>query len=264
MSNILLSYPQVPHDALYYVSTNAYADFRTEENLITGERYNYAHLSAATTGTIRTEWDLGTSGSATIDHVIISRADLLVSGGITTVLVEGGNGSSPAYSTIHNDASFASSTLLGRGAADYYATFSTSSAYRWFRYSLTSGSSTKYPSSTVHLGTLFDFDVDPDPQLTILEPGLQKTTAIDGTEHVFMTGDSRYQLDLEWRGVTDAKAETFMNEIVPRRYVFIREVTDHGTLLGAGLIHCEISQAEHTDRKDGFNTIKARFVELLG
>lgn len=264
MSNILISYPQVPYDALYYVSTNAYADFRNEENLITGERYNYAHLNSATSGTIRTEWDLGASGSATIDHIIIARADLLVLWGVSPVLIEGGNGSSPSYSTIYNDASFTSATLLGRRATDYYATFATSSAYRWFRYSLTSGGTGKFPSSTVHLGTLFDFDEDPDPQLTVLEPGLQKSVSVDGTDHVFMTGDSRYQLDLEWAGVTDAKAETFMNDIVPRKYVFIREVTDYGTLQGAGLLHCEIVQAEHTDRKDGNNRIRARFVEILG
>lgn len=97
-SNLLISKPAIPKDAMIAKTRGTYADDLWHRNARRGLRHNLARLATAAAY----EWvcyDLGWNKHAdpeeaytsTVDHLIIARADMLQSDGVTRVKLSGGD-----------------------------------------------------------------------------------------------------------------------------------------------------------------------------
>jgi hypothetical protein len=87
-SNLLISIPDIPRRAITRSSLNAYADLHGLKNVTQGRRHNIAKLSTGKTQ----EWvqyDMGPGNTASANHLIIARADMLKHSGCTGVTLTG-------------------------------------------------------------------------------------------------------------------------------------------------------------------------------
>lgn len=268
-TNLVISYPDIPWNAIYSDTTPDYSSASVihHSSHITGQRFiRWYWPSASTTPSVR--YDMGTGNTATADHVIIARADLLQSAGVTRMRVKRGSDGS-AWTDQVDDASFATATLYGPRTNDYISTFATTSAYRWWQFYLDSSSST-CQHSKFHLGMFFDFGYDPYDFRIDLRPASEAYWYSDnGTRWGYRLEQPVHVMDVEWRGISDDNVTSFSNKIARWKHVnpvFLCTKSTHDILNSHRIIHCILDSwsTEQVSKKNDYNLVKARFIEILG
>lgn len=262
-TNLVISFPDIPEAAIATTSSATGATDFDPANLARGPRY-LGFKRAAAGSSLTITYDLGSATTKSIDHLVIARADKLVSGGVTQVDVDRStNGSS--WTNEYTDSSFASATLRGPASEDYLEEISTSSAYRYWRITYTA-TNTTFPHSKVNFGTLFDPGADPVAINTSRDLGALEFTAKDGTRWKSINREPLYRLSIVWEGLTDAKTEEFIDAAVHRhkRYCFLYAKSNTAALSGNKMLHCEIEQNSIQVEKifNDYNLVAARFLEL--
>jgi hypothetical protein len=91
-SNLLIAKPDIPKRAYRVTSKNTYDADLMLRNVKRGLRHNFAKLAAAATQEY-VQYDLGVGNTAAADHLIIARADMLQSDGVTKVTLTGSSAS---------------------------------------------------------------------------------------------------------------------------------------------------------------------------
>jgi hypothetical protein len=107
MTSLLIAHPDTPFVAPYIYPSAAANAYKREYNLIAGDRATMFELAAAGTSFSLT-FGLGSTTRAA-DHLILARADILQTIGVTTVTLAYSSDDS-SYSTAYTNASFASAT----------------------------------------------------------------------------------------------------------------------------------------------------------
>jgi hypothetical protein len=263
-TNLLLSFPAIPDDALTITSSASLNENTTLRSVCSGYRKTLvATASDQTSWTI--DFDLGASNTQAVDHVAIARADSLQAD-VTQLLVRrSSNGTT--WTAEHTDASFASATLRGTKAQDYFEEIATSSAYRYWRIDYTSSAS-RLIHSKIHLGEFFDIGRDPE-DLMIDIPSITSTfEAGDGTEYQSRVVEQLRSIKVIWKGVTDANAESFMNKARDhrKRFCYLYAQSDTSVLDGFKCIHCEIDpkSVRREPISNNWNLVGAVFKEMAG
>jgi len=263
-TSLVISYPSIPFAAPYINVSAASNPYRPEYNLIAGERYLTFEKSAAATS-----WDITFGlGSTTksADHLILARADILQSLGVTDLTLSRSSDDS-AYTTELTTAAFASATLYGPDGNDYIAEFTATSAYQYWKLAL-SGASCKFNFSKLNVGTFFDFGVEPSAYEIDKPPAREAAFRSDsGALRMARTDQPRYFVRLAWSHVSDALATSFMQNIERYKHinpVFLYTRSVHAVLDNQRLLNCWLLNATSRYIEPGWNEVTADFVEVIG
>lgn len=261
-TNLLFSFPDIPDDTLTIDWTDEPQGEFQFANLFSGHRKNRARLGTASTSATWT-FDLGTGNTSTADHIIIAGANALTN---TTDIDIDRSSDGSTWTNEYADSSFSSATLRGPGSQDYAEKFTESSAYRYWRVTL-SGTSDVMLHSKMYFGKLFDIGKDPENFSFAYETNQTSFIAADGTRYTSSNIEKKIKIDLAWRGVSNDNTESFVDKISSKRkrYCFLYADTDTRILAGHKILHCEVEQDSIEVEKvfDDYNLISASFIQMV-
>jgi len=261
-TNLFISYPDIPLRASTFTSTNAADTGYSLYDTISGSRAKIFRTASTGITTFNFDYDLGASVTASIDHVILARANLIKGNnndaGNPTYTVKAD--SSTAYAnTIIAATDISTANMKGPRSEDSISVISASTAYRYWRVSIGSSAAASLdyiPISKIYLGTGFDMGRDP-----LYSRVLQRDTQTDNNR------EPLYRIDMQWEGITDAKAQSFISSIANYadiHPVFLYTSSYHDILNEHRVIHCRIKTYTITPRKrPNTNTIKVIFEECV-
>lgn len=275
-SDILILYPDIANAATRIQASNTFSGATNETrnhpglNATRGARWqNWQAPDSNTTRMIT--YDMGPYNTKTINYVVCSRLDLLRAKATTMSLTVRRSTDDISYADEINHADIDALTLYGPNSNDYVELISTSSAYRYWQTTFIAGAAFTdavigkyYIGNSLDMGVaLDDYSINRD----FLKTSYFETSA--GSSLIGRNDVPRYQLRLVWYGVSDAKVETFFQEVYARRFttpVFLYTQTYHDVLENHRLIHCALvnAETENRDEKANFNTLTTDWVELIG
>lgn len=251
MTNLLIAYPDITDRGIQSSVTTD-----NEKDTVFGGKARVARLNTSATGTVDYLYDLGSGVTATSQYLAIGRANLLQKSGVSTITLSGSS-DGISYSTVYNNASFASATLTGTNSEDFFITFATSTAYRYWRFRADSGATNSYkPLSKIYFGTLFDIGRDPTyPTIRTLN-GVE-----DKTARQLLTFEFNYE------GITDAikqSFETYIGKYSGEHTYFIYDSSNTYVLGGYNPFYCRIlSYSFNTTATINSNTLNIIFEEVV-
>ena len=256
-TSLLISYPDIPLRATMTVSGAASSGY-TAFDTITGPR-ELIYKTDSSAASFNFDYDLGVGVTASANHLIVARANLISgheSSGTPTVTLKADT--SAAYAnTIQAATNVSTANFYGPQSNDMIMTFSASTAYRYWRFLVTAGTSIDFcPVSKIYFGTGFDMGRDPEYART-----LQRDVMRNGNR------EGRYIVIAKWEGITDAKAQSFISTIAQYRDihpVFLYTTSYHDILNELKVIHCYLKIYRITQRKrPNNNTIMCTFEECI-
>lgn len=271
-TNLMISYPRIPQDALTITSSQTEDEDYQVYNLIGGPRHHLFQTSAAAASLDLTfDLGIGTDGAEdtdTVDHVIIGRADLLQSGGVTSVALKSSDDNFTASTTEQTFSDFDITTLRGPREFDFISTFTETSAHRYWRLSYTA-TSTKFPHSFAYFGKAFDFGDEPNAITLNIKDRVEKTvTSKSGKEWYLRTMEPMYEIQVTWRGITDSVVNDFMDRIGSRWNkfpIYLYTTSSHDILEGYRLMCCKFKAAPVTRQiYDDYNEVSLSLMEAIG
>ena len=217
------------------------------DNLFGGNRVDRHHLATAASGDYRITLDLGASTTGAANFLYIARANLLQYGTVGTVTLKGHSANNyGAATTVHTAASFTSTTLYGPDSEDYIATFSTSSAFRYWFLNYNATSATKFPHSHAFFGQYLDLGVDPVDDAEVI-----RTRPTDGQRK------ARSTFELAYAGMSYTKMITLYDTYSRNRRhnpAILFTTSYHDVLFGDRVLFCRMldmtSEAKANDSYD--------------
>lgn len=265
---ILIGFSDIPFASDTISATRTYDDFTQLWNTVGSERYAFAQLTAAAAN-VAISYDLGADTKAA-SFIYLARADSLKASGCNDLLLEGDDNSGFASPESYHDASFASATLYGPRSHDYIATFAATAAYRYWRVTLATASTSKFPVSKIYFGTMYDCLKAPDSfEYDRVNVAESSWYASAGTKYSVRSDETIYRFKFGWKGVTDEKIEEFQNSIgryAHRNLVILYAQSNSQMLDGNTVVMCRITDARA--RKTGdiadYNELEIEFEEALG
>lgn len=277
MTNLLISYPAIPFDSIDRAQSVTFAEDRLADNVITGERYQYASATAGASGLIEMEFDLGVGNSQSVDHVIVVNAQKLIDQGTIVIALESANdGIGGTYATTWEDPYFNLANLYGSDSKDYISYNLFNLAARTWKFYITGGSVTTREICKVYFGTALDLEKDPASfSFEMVEPEGSYLIGEDGNYHSIRLGEKKFQISLQWQGVSDEKASIFYNRICRywQQHLFVLYTTaEHRILNNKYLVYGRFVSMPTISRTEileagawvGYNNISAVFVEAKG
>lgn len=273
-SKLLIAYPDIPRNALVMSTT---ADVPDPEHgfkqFISGRLANVTKMATPSISSYDCDFDLGTGNTQSVEYLIIGRADLLQGDSVDNILLYADDNSlfsSP--DTVFSDTSWNSDALTGPFSQDYIATFTASTAYRYWRFraSCDGGASSLYAFSKLYFGIFWDAGIDPSafhysvkyPADTALEMSTGNVSFVKGSEY-------GYRFEFTWEGVSDANVNSFADKLLSNpydNYVYLYETGNNELLADMELVYCRIIAEEtlvsKTDTLD-WNIITAVFEQVI-
>lgn len=265
---LYISYPDIPFRAIQTASNVTWDTFFDYRNTISTERYQYAKKSAVTGFNI--EYDLGLGNTSAIDHIIVARADLLQSIGVTSlVLASASDGIGGSYSDQHTISSFNTQTLYGPGSKDLLVSGISLTAARTWKATAAGASSSTHAFSKLYFGSAFSmgqepiFDFKREPEFT------SEYITGAGSKRVSRHSEPRYVFNFTWEGVSDDKVIEFQTKIASRRHLsrfFLFTTSVHQVLNQERIVHAKLTEwsSENSGGRVDWNTVTATFEEIIG
>jgi hypothetical protein len=265
MSTLSIAFPDIPVNVAKITAGQTYSDFRPFWNLFRGERYYHAKLEAATGSNRTLTFTLPDGETQAANYYILARADLLINQGITTFTLERSSDGS-SWTTV-DSLTLATNLLTGIRSQDIIRTFTTTSAYQYWRATL-AGSSAATRFSKLYFGQLFDIGTNPDDfTFELVKPRNQEFKADSGAVHKIQTGLSKYNIKITWDGVSDTKCQEFINLLRPNYQGFFLYAPEQIQILNNNsLIHVKAISFKKDDNEGypDWNKITCEFEELIG
>lgn len=272
-SSFLVAYPDLPVSALVYTpSLSADADYAVE-NLFEGEKS--CHYRINTTGTNYTlDFDMGVTGSRTVDHLIVGNAQYLKANSVTNVLVYASTDNATWIAQLGTNV-FQSQTLFGPRARDFISTptfqnnyLTTPGTYRYWRFAVSGLSAINFTMSKLFCGTFWDAGKEPD-YFEWEAVGQDAETWRYPRGHLRMdrAGEVRHRVTVEWDGLTDVVAKNFTDNVLANRiqrpvYLWTGTYTD--PLFDKRLLYCRVTdETAVTQVKQDYNSVSAVFEEVV-
>jgi hypothetical protein len=262
-SNLLIGYSSTALDAtLTLVSGSADSSYPLA-NIALGDRGKIFRLSAAA-NEVEIKMDLGASATATTSYLFVARANLLKAQGATKLTLRSSADDVTYTDIIGTNSGLQTRTFTGPASEDlvFTATLNDqiasslpSTARRYWRLKFGDSVVSKaWNFSKVFCGEWFDMGRDPVAPLT-----MKRERDSDSARR------ARYELTLEYQGVTDAKVEEFMTRVWQRKDVAPVVLYDSGNVLLYGMrtLHCGISSVERTRTHKNVNALRIQLEELV-
>lgn len=275
-SSFLICYPDVPVSSYVVTTSAAYDSDYPLVNTTTGMRWGYGQLAANGTS-VSITYDMGTSNSRTVDHLILGGCQALKSNSVTQATLQGSNNGSTWTDQLGTASGFQTRTFNGPDGDDVIFTAAyndqyaaTLAAYRYFKVTLAGGTH-KFPVSKIYFGAAFDMGKEPDNY------DMEILTERDADTWRYHRGNvimskafyPKHRVTVEWDGVTDAKARSAYTTLLSRPsrdHVFLYCATYQDPLYDNRLLHCRVVDSECTStRRKGsgnWNDITMVFEEL--
>jgi hypothetical protein len=279
MTNLLIGYPDIPSRATAWrATTSSEADTpnQTEDdiafNTFKGPKY-LRWRSIYTAATHQITYDLGPGVTSTVDFIAMARIDnaIRLGGSKVSFQIQGSNDDS-SYTTINYDDDLGLGVQTGPRSEDLIYLNSTSSAYRYFRFKSYTSDTANFTAlfSNVYFGTIFDIgkDVD-DYQIRRLLPDEDDFISSSGSAYPGRLAHPRYQIEITWDLVTDAKMKSFFELIDAHRHdtpCFLHTQTYDDVLNGHELLFCNLTSASASNvtNKPDQNSLTTVWTEDIG
>lgn len=266
---INIGYPHLPYDALTSATDNENAAF-LHDNLVTGSRSLLWQAGTAVTSNNIT-YDLGSGNTGQSEYIIVGRADLLTSLGsdVDVDLRASTDNFSASDDSILSDTNITVADLIGPKTQDLLITGSLSTAYRYWRFRLTSSSSYDYICSKVYFGEWFDFTVGPRFPFSIGHTPVRRSFTTDaGTTFMSRGGKPQHAYSIAW-DVSDTIADSFTTTIanfwdVHTFWLYVTDDTCTHILGGNELVHVRFTEPPTMSSGSRNRTIiNCRFLEEI-
>lgn len=277
-SSFLILKPDVPNDALVVTSSQVFAEDYPAAAAFYGRGYTHARLDSAASS-VEITFDLGTGNSRTIDHLVLGGVKSLVGASVNTIKVAGSNNGSSWTDQLGTSSAFLSKTLNGpysddvifvQGYNDDIA--GTLAAYRYFKVTIAKSSGTaQFAFRKLYFGQSFNMGEEPS------QYNLEVLTEADSDTwkyprgHIIMSKAfyPKHRVTVEWDGVSDAKANEFVEKIMNDPYrstVYLYASQYQDPLYDNKLMHCRVvadsCRISKDNEVDSWNNITAVFEEV--
>lgn len=262
MTNLLISYGQIPWNTISITPSSTVDEDNNEWNLLSRKRWNTFEFAAATAAEDLV-FDLGASTTQAVDHLIVANAQNLDNDSVTLTL-----DSSPDDIVYTTRITETFSTLVGpQGDFDSVQQITETAAFRYWKLDYSSASSI-YKSGQIYFGTFFDFDIDPsDLDIERVFTGDNTFRTSSGNNPKQRVSLPRMRVTATWKGITDAKADSFFTTIAQHRFkrpVFIYPADNSEILEDVDLLHCRVLETNFQKVFHDFWIIVVTFEELIG
>jgi len=223
LPDLVFAYPDIPYRAITF-SVDEAADFGDSLNTIYGNRASYYRKTSANQA-IEFVYDLGSGVTATAEYLILARFKpailSAIAGGVNAfVEFEASNNNFSATTTVHSSGAISSTSgLVGPNGEDYYATFTETAAFRYWRVRLTlsgAGSPAAFTYvSKIYFGKFYAFgNTEPSYPYSIqyTQP-LRDFKADYGNLYRSRGGKLQKKFSFQWSAITDSERATFESKI---------------------------------------------------
>ena len=251
MTNLLLGYPDIPFSSSVLASPSGASALWVING---GRTYHFTRATAGTSSTW--DFDLGSGNTATPAYLYVARADLIRkrdSAASTWTLT--GSASSSFTSPDTETGTFNTADLVGPRQEDLLLTsLSYSTAYRYWRFTVTTTASFQHKFSKVYFGAWFDFGREPVAPLRIdrqvITPGARELP-------------NRFRLI--WRGISDGTLNSLSSKILAHadlNPVILYDPTEL-VLPGFTVMHARIVQSAIAPESMNSNRVELELEELI-
>lgn len=230
-------------------------------------------LKSGTTGTIYVD---GTSvGSGTLDNAVATSTDVKIggrsqpfTGKIAEIIfynsalgttdrqsIESYLATKYQITPTVNETNFDSEELVGPKEEDYVASFTTTSAVRYYWLHLSSTKINSYDFSKIYLGNGFDFGRD---------PVWGRRTELDSDDKGSRA--PRYKYAFEYEDITDSVVQSFITNVVSKADVspvVLVTGTYHEVLNDDRAVHCKIKEFSYSPVAYNQNNVSLVLEELI-
>lgn len=277
-SSFLILKPDVPDVALVISSSTSFEEDFPVSASFYGNGYTHARISSAT-GSLNITFDLGTGNSRAVDHLVIGGIKSLTAASTTGVILSGSNNGTTWTSQLGTSSNFLTRTANGPYQDDVIFTQTyndeiagTISPYRYFKLTISKASGTaQFAFRKLYFGESFDMGKEPDNyNLEVLNEDDADTWKYPRGHTILSKAYyPKHRVTVEWDGVSDAKANDFLNKVVNDPYrstVYLYASNYQDPLYDNKLMHCRVISTECSVSKDNevldWNNIKAVFEEV--
>jgi hypothetical protein len=254
-TNLLLGTCQIPLAATAFTASPIAETFFEQVNLFAESLNEITRLATPTTGLTTMNFDLGSGVTKAANFLYIAKANMLQLSGVTQVTLKGNSISDYGTGTaVHDNASFATSSLVGPHGEDYLASFTTSAAFRYWYSGLNSTIATKRPHAKLYFGTSLDLGRDP------VSPSFKRVRSTDAQRK------SKIVLSLTWQDISYANTVTLIDSVIkPRRTnpVVLYTTSYHAILHGYRALLCEVVSATTPVVLSNQNEVQITFETLI-
>lgn len=275
MSNLIILYPDIPQAATRFIAASSFSGTANENedwpayNTFRGARWQLWKTTSNATAQYLT-YDLGPSVTKSVNFLVLSRLDILYNT-LNVALDINYSDDGTSFSSGYNEAAISNLyPFSGPYSNDAYGRSVSIGAHRYWQIKFSNAASFALSIGKIYFGTAFDPGVDPD---SYTPPRLFDSKSIFNTSGgTLIKGKSdlpRYEFEITWQGLTDAKISSFFDDIYAKRLntnFFLYTNTYHDVLNGNRLVHCALTEATATHRheKSNFNNLTCKFLEVLG
>lgn len=277
-SSFLILKPDVPDAALVVSSSTSFEEDYPIAATFYGRSYTHARISSAV-GSLDITFDLGTGNSRAADHFVIGGIKSLISASTNGVVLSGSNNGTTWTQQLGTTSNFLTRTINGPYQDDviFTATYNdeiagTISAYRYFKVTISKTSGTaQFAFRKLYFGEAFDMGKEPDNyNLEVLNENDADTWRYPRGHTILSKAYyPKHKVTVEWDGVSDAKANDFLDKLVNDPYrstVYLYASNYQDPLYDNKLMHCRIVSSECSVSKDNevtnWNTVIAVFEEV--
>lgn len=223
LPDLVLAYPDIPYRALTFTVDEA-ADTGDGLNTIYGNRLSYYRRVSSNQEIIFT-YDLGSGNTATAEYLILGRIKPFIlsaiAGSVTCrFYLEASTNNFSTTTTVHDSGAISSTSgLVGPNGEDYYAAFTESSAFRYWRVRLTlsaAGSPAAFTYvSKIYFGKFYTFGgIEPAYPYSIQYAQPIRDFKSDyGNLYRSRSGKLQKKFSFQWIAISDSERKTFDEKI---------------------------------------------------
>lgn len=277
-SSFLILKPDVPDEALVITSSTPFQEDYPVAATFYGRGYTHGRIASAV-GSLDIIFDLGTGNEREVDHLVIGGIKSLVAASTTGAVLSGSNDGTTWVSQLGTSANFLTRTANGPDRDDVIFTptyndeiAGTIAPYRYFKLTISKASGTaQFAFRKLYFGESFDMGKEPDNyNIEVLNEGDADTWKYPRGHTILSKAYyPKHRLTVEWDGVSDAKANEFLERVINDPYrstVYLYTSNYQDPLYDNKLMHCRVISNECSVSKDNevqnWNNITAVFEEV--
>lgn len=281
MTNLVIARPQIWTEAVAADGQDLenIDERNSYESVVSGPRHTFAQRNGTSTNVVF-QWNMASSASREIEFCIVAHARTLLYQTMGAFYLQGSTNNSTWTTIIGQTDTQNNWTLMGPRGNDVVmcselgnynqGSLPDTTSYRYYRVLMYSSAASYFKTHKLYFGSWFDMGRDP----ASIE---MSRTAATPAEHPYDSGGvdlyeprlGLYEYSLSWEGVSDAKAEEFMQDVVGNHHrhkgLFLVTLSNRDVLDRKDVVHVELLEASSErpyDRPDT-NTITATFREMI-
>lgn len=250
-TNLMIARAHIPFEGTALAAPTAASGYEAQA-IGSGPRAQ-GFKSSASISSATWDYDLGSGVTAQPDHLIVCRANQLARHGTVTWTTTG-SASAAFTSPNTKTGTFTTSSLLGPRSEDFVTTFTYSSAYRYWRITLSTSTSFVYEVSKIFFGAFLDLGREPLLEAPIARDVLRQKNR-----------EPAYSSRFVWDGLTATARQNFMTYVYKLRGIAPIALYDTADVLFQShrVLHCDVSDGEFTPLNAIRHKIGADIRELI-